>query len=372
MSAGTGVDDATAALALVSLPGMSPTRLRAVLDAFGSPQSCVAAIREGRAAVIADGVSDRRVAAGRRAAAGAWRDCLDLERAREQLRCRATLVWSLADADYPIADDATDRPGVLLAEGRAPEVLGRPRVAVVGTRAATPHGLADARELGAHLAGTGVTVVSGMAIGIDGAAHEGALAADGGVVGVVATGLDVEYPRRHAALYRRVRERGVVVGEQPFGVGPHPARFPIRNRIIAGLADVVVVVEATLRGGARITAQYALDYGRTVLAVPGSRRNPAAEGTNALIADGAHPLVDWSDVTVALGLTARSRSHDAPTRAAPSDRGAAVLAALGGEPATPDQLASRTTLPVDDVVAAVMELDRAGWVSRERGAIWPR
>jgi DNA processing protein len=361
-----------AALALVTLPGMTPTRLRALLSRFGPPEQCVSAVYDGRAVAIANDTTDPRVAAGRRAAAKEWVRELDLERAREQLARRPILVWSLADADYPIAEDVPDRPGILLAEGRSPEVLGQPRVAVVGTRAATPHGLADARELGAHLASAGVTVVSGLAIGIDGAAHEGALDERGGVVGVVATGLDVEYPRRHASLYRRVRERGVIVGEHPFGVGPHRARFPVRNRIIAGLADAVVVVEATLRGGARITAQYALDYGRTVLAVPGSRRNPAAEGTNALIADGAHPLVEWSDVTVALGLTARSRSHTVPERAAPSPMGAAVIRALGGEAATPDQLASRTALPIDQIVAAVVELDRAGWVTRERGAIWPR
>jgi DNA processing protein len=293
---------------------------------------------------------------------------------RQCLEARGTRVW-LEDTDaYPINDAVPDRPAVLLAEGDQPEVLGAPRVAVVGTRAATPHGLADARELGAFLASEGVTVVSGLAIGIDGAAHEGGIDAGGGAVGVVATGLDVTYPRRHAILYERVRAAGVIVAERGFGVGPLPGLFPVRNRIIAALADVVVVVEATLRGGARITAQFALDYGRPVLAVPGSRRNPAAAGTNALIADGAHPLVEWSDVLVALGMTAAGtpRVSTSPSRPTPTPKARALLDTLGGEPASPDQLASRTGFSPQEVAVALAELERAGWTERARGAIWPR
>jgi DNA processing protein len=263
------------------------------------------------------------------------------------------------------------RPAVLLAEGAAPEVLERPRVAVVGTRAATPHGLADAREVGAVLGDAGVTVVSGMAIGIDAAAHEGTLDAGGPTVGVVATGLDIVYPRRHGRLFERVRRAGLMMSELGYGVQPRPGAFPVRNRIIALLADVVVVIEATLRGGARITAERAIEYGRPVLAMPGSRRNPAAEGTNALIADGAHPLLDPSDVLLAIGLTPGSRRARRP----PPARGTAaarVLAACGGEPATFDQLASRTGLPPDEVAVAVRELEREGWMERTQGLCWPK
>jgi DNA processing protein len=148
----------------------------------------------------------------------------------------------------------------------------------------------------------------------------------------------------------------------------------VRNRIIAALADVVVVVEATIGGGARITAQYALDYGRTVLAVPGSRRNPSAAGANALIADGAHPLLDWGDVLVALGMSpaaARTRVP-APPRPSPSTDGKALLAALGGECATADELSSRTRMPPERVALAIIELERSAWIERARGAIWPR
>jgi DNA processing protein len=179
-------------------------------------------------------------------------------------------------------------------------------------------------------------------------------------------------------LFERVRQYGVLVGEQPFGVQPARGRFPIRNRIIAALADVVVVVEATLKGGSRITAERALDYGRPVLAVPGSRRNPAAAGCNALLADGAQPLLDPTDILIALGLTPGARRlwgsvpGGAPTPRRPAGAAAAsVLKALGGEAAHPDQLASRTGLDPGQVALAVEELVALGRATRDRGFVWP-
>jgi DNA processing protein len=193
---------------------------------------------------------------------------------------------------------------------------------------------------------------------------------------VVATGLDIVYPRRHRALFERVRRFGALLGEQPFGVAPERRRFPVRNRIIAALADVVVVVEATLSGGSRITAERALDYGRPVLAMPGSRRNPAAAGCNALLADGAQPLLDPSDVLVALGITpgARRLWGTAPgtTKRPPASTAAqSILKALAGEAAHPDQLASRTGLDHGQVALAVEELVALGFATRDRGFVWP-
>jgi DNA processing protein len=313
---------------------------------------------------------------------------LSADRAAALAACaarRGTAVLTPTDPTYPITDGIPHTPGVLFVEGTRPEVFRAPRVAIVGTRAATVHGLADAWELGAFLGAAGVSVVSGLAIGIDGAAHHGALqaaeAADrgggrgtAGPIGVVATGLDIVYPRRHRVLYERVRRYGVLVSEHPFGVQPARGRFPVRNRIIAALADVVVVVEATLSGGSRITAERALDYGRPVFAIPGSRRNPAAAGCNALLADGAHPLLDPSDILLALGMTSRSdRGWCTPTpSAAPLSAAAtSVKQALGGEAAHPDQLASRTKLDPGQVALAVEELAAAGSVKRDRGFIWP-
>jgi DNA processing protein len=350
---------------------MTPARLRALLVRWGGPVGALAAVRRGLAAgVLCDRAPAEQIAA-RLALARRWQQAADHDRVLRTVVERGTRVFVAGRDGYPIADDVPDRPQVLLAEGDAPAVLDGPRVAVVGTRAATPHGLADAREVGAALAEAGVTVVSGLAIGIDGAAHQGALDAGGGAIGVVATGLDVVYPRRHVALFDRVRHSGLVMSELGYGVQPRPGAFPVRNRIIALLADVVVVVEATLRGGARITAERALEYGRPVLAIPGSRRNPAAAGTNALIADGAHPLLEPSDVVLAIGLTpgVRRATRPAPPHASDAAR---VLAACGGEAATFDQLASRTGLGPDQVAVAVRELERSGWMERAQGLCWPR
>jgi DNA processing protein len=303
-----------------------------------------------------------------------------------QIVKRGTRLVTAEAADFPIADDIPGCPAVLVLEGHRPDVLRAPRVAVVGTRAASVHGLSDAWELGAFLGAAGISVVSGLAIGIDGAVHFGALQAAeateergerpaAGPIGVVATGLDVVYPRRHRALFERVRRYGLLVGEQPFGTRPERGRFPVRNRIIAALADVVVVVEATLNGGSRITAERALDYGRPVLAIPGSRRNPAAAGCNALLADGAQPLLDPSDVLVALGLTPGHRRlwrTPAPGNGPrPSANAAAILKALSGEAAHPDQLASRTGLDPGQVALAVEELVALRCATRDRGFVWP-
>lgn len=309
------------------------------------------------------------------------------EKLATQVSNRRTRLSTPADADFPIAEEIPGRPALLFLEGARPDVLRAPRVAVVGTRAASVHGLADAWELGAFLGAAGVSVVSGLAIGVDGAAHHGAIQAAealeargdqavAGPIGVVATGLDVVYPRRHRVLFERVRRYGVLVGEQPFGTQPSRGRFPVRNRIIAGLADVVCIVEATLKGGSRITAERALDYGRPVLVMPGSRRNPAAAGCNALLADGAQPLLDPTDVLVALGLTPGGRQlwSTAPKRAQgpqPSRNADSVLKALAGEAAHPDQLANRTGLDPGQVALAVEELVALGRASRDRGFVWP-
>ncbi len=365
------ISEPVAAATLAALPHITPVRLLRVLEHWTVPSVALAALSAGRAA-MALGPDEPKT----RALAREWAGAADetLATIAPALVRRSTHVRYVGGPGYPIDEGIDDRPGVLFAEGERLDVFERPRVAVVGTRAATPHGLADARELGAALAGAGVVVVSGLAIGIDGAAHEGALDAGGAVIGVVATGLDVVYPRRHGALYHRVKEQGLLVSEQPFGIGPHPGRFPVRNRIIAALSDVTIVVEATQRGGARITARHALDYGRSVLAIPGSRRNPSARGCNELLAEGAQPLLDPADVAVALELSPGSRRH--PSRGSASLAGAspeerAVFSALGGEPATADELVGRTGLGPGAVAVAVSGLARAGRASRAHGLIWP-
>lgn len=340
------------ALALVGLPGMTAARLAGVLERWPDPSQALARCCPNPPAALAQ--------------------------AAAVLARRRTRVFVATEENYPIAEDLPGRPAVLLAEGDRPDAFDAPRVAVIGTRGATPQGLADARTLGAYLAAHGVSVVSGLAIGIDGAAHTGALeaargASRSGPIGVVATGLDVVYPRRHFTLFERVRRRGLLVGECAYGTAPTPGRFPVRNRIIASLSDAVIVVEATVRGGSRITAERALDYGRPVFAVPGSRRNPAAAGCNALLADGAHPLLDPSDILLALGMTQAARrgwSIPIPKRSL-SSPATTVHRALAGEPAHPDELSARTGLPPDQLAVALEELVGAGHAERSRGLIWP-
>jgi DNA processing protein len=288
-----------------------------------------------------------------------------------QCAARATHISFAADPDFPIRDAEFHEgmPAVLLSEGDRADAFAAPRVAIVGTRAATPIGLEDAYELGAAVARAGVTVVSGLAIGIDGAAHEGALAAGGLTVGVVATGLDVVYPRRHSTLFTRVREHGMIVGEHDFGVQPLPWRFPIRNRIIAALADAVVVVEATRTGGARITAGYAHDFDRKLFAVPGSRRNPAAAGCNELISTCAHPLLDSSDVLIALGLAAKTESRAGDEIRDADQR--KVVRALAGHGATTRELQERTGFAPARLGGALRGLVAAQHIKQRRGMWWP-
>jgi DNA processing protein len=359
-----------AAATLASLPDMTHRRLRALIERGGGPVAALAGLERGlAAAVLCERVPAHELPA-RQSLARAWQAAARGDRIAGTLVARGTRVFVAGRPGYPLDDDLPDRPEVLLAEGDRPEALDQPCVAVVGTRAATPNGLADARELGATLARAGVTVVSGLAIGIDGSVHEGALDAGGAVVGVVATGLDVVYPRRHRILFDRVRASGLLMSELAYGTEPRHHAFPVRNRIIAGLAPVTVVVEATAKGGARITAGHALDYGRTVMAYPGSRRNPAAAGTNQLIYEGATVVLHPDDVLVQLGFDHAGPCPD--QRALPLGDQAAVLEACHGEPATLDQLASRTRLPTARVVAAVRALERAGWMERTRGLCWPQ
>jgi DNA processing protein len=255
-------------------------------------------------------------------------------------------------------------PPLLFAAGD-PQVLGAPRVAIVGTRRCSYAGREVARELGADLAAAGVCVVSGLALGVDGAAHAGALGSGGAApAAVVATGLDVVYPRRHGDLWRAVAERGVVLTEYPLGVWPERWRFPARNRIIAGLADVVVVVESHLRGGSMHTVESALERDRLVMAVPGSVRSPAAAGCNALLAAGSPPCRDADDVLVALGLQQGS------ARALDTDEDP-LLDALGWEAATLEQVADRLDAPLGPVAARLAELEALGRVV-QRGSWYER
>lgn len=355
-------DRRIAAAALACLPGVDTDRLGSLLDRCGDPRAALDHVRSGRYLPLGKPV----VASWPAALARARVDAL-----AATLAARGTHVWIRGDDDYPIVPTPFDAPVVLLGEGD-PDVLRRPLVSIVGTRSASPHGLRDAHRLAAYLAGAGCTIVSGVALGIDGAAHTGALDAGGGTVGVVGTGLDVEYPRRHHTLYRRMRDHGLVLSEYGFGVPPEPYRFPHRNRIIATLARVTVVIEATVTGGARITADLAKSHGAEVFALPGSRRNPAAVGCHHLLRDGIAALVEPSDVLLALGIDAPPGGWDTPPPRPLGPTARRLLRGLAGEPATVDAAAASSGLGLAEVAAAARELVQAGRLERRRGLLWPR
>lgn len=263
----------------------------------------------------------------------------------------------------PLVAELHDPPRRLYLRGGAvPEVLAKPAVAVVGARSASPYGSQIARMLGRELAAVGLVVVSGMARGIDADAHRGALDAGGATVAVLGCGIDRDYPARHAELARRISTDGLIVSEYPPGVEPAPWRFPARNRIIAGLALATVVIEARERSGALITADFALELGREVFAVPGEITSALSTGTNRLIRQGAAPLLGAEDVLDALRL---DRSATPPP--AVSDDAQRVLALLADAARGADEVARLSGLGPADVARALVELELAGLVSEGEG-----
>jgi DNA processing protein len=269
-------------------------------------------------------------------------------------------------ADYPpLLGAIHDPPAMLHVRGDAdPAVLRRTAVGIVGARSCSSYGRTVARTLARELAAAGVLIVSGMARGVDAEAHRGALDAGGITVAVLGCGIDRDYPASHAELARRVCERGLIVSEYAPGVPPAPWRFPARNRIIAGLSKVVVVIEARERSGALITADFALEEGREVMVVPGEITSALSAGTNALLRLGAAPVLGVADVAAALGIELRP--------AARGDLGAdakAVLAAVSAGATASDELARVTKLGAARVAAALSELELAQAVRIEEGVV---
>ena len=276
-------------------------------------------------------------------------------------------ILLLGDEGYPDRLRADPEPPAVLFASGDMVALGSTRVAIVGTRRCTGGGAGVARELGRELTEAGVTIVSGLALGIDGAAHRGVLDAGGSPVGVVGCGIDVIYPSRHRDLWVQVRSAGLLLSEAPLGVRPAAWRFPARNRIIAGLSDLVVVVESHAKGGSMHTVREADDRGIQVMAVPGSVRSPSAAGTNQLLAEGCAPVRDATDVLVALGLSVATRAADADRRAKPDPTGQTVLAAFDWEPATLEHLVVRTGLQLPDLALTLEHLLATGWVESAGG-----
>jgi DNA processing protein len=257
-----------------------------------------------------------------------------------------------------------DPPPALYLRGAGdPELLARRAAAVVGARSCSPYGALVARMLGRELAAAGLVVVSGLARGVDGEAHRGALEARGLTVAVLGCGIDRDYPASNAQLSRRIEEQGLVISEYEPGVEPAPWRFPARNRIIAGLCEAVVVVEARERSGALITADFALDEGREVFAVPGEITSGLSAGTNALLKLGATPLTSAQDVLDALGI----EPPEAPDAVDVSPAAAQVLELVREAPCGPDELTARGVLAAGAISVALTELELAGLVAAADG-----
>lgn len=335
------MSDAAAVTALLGLPGLGSRRLTAMLERTSPMQ--------------------------------VWAECggddAALDDAERRLAGASVAVTWVGRDDYPAPlrfDPA--RPPALFYRGDL-DALAPRRVAIVGTRAASATGRHFAARLGGALASEGVAVVSGLARGIDGAAHRGVFVARdergarGVPVAVVASGLDVVYPREHDWLWRRVAEEGVLLGESPPGTPPEAHRFPMRNRILAALAEVVVVAESRATGGSMITVTEAIRRDVTVMAVPGSPRDPAAVGTNLLLQQGCAPVVGVDDVLTALGLDSRRahrRTYD--PRPPVSDADASLLAALADGACTLDRLVVVTGRDLVDVAVSLGRLESVGRV----------
>lgn len=367
-------EERSCAVALLGLAGMTPVRLARLLDGMG-PVVAWAAVRAGthpadpgrRFAGPARGVDPRAV-----------------DRTYADARVRVLLPGR---EGYPAAlEGDPGAPAVLCASGDPSVLEARAAVAIVGTRSATPYGARVAAELGRRLAAAEVVVVSGLARGIDAAAHSGALAAGSGAappVAVVGTGLDVPYPKENRALWARVAGTGAVLSEAALGTRARPMVFPARNRIIAGLADVVVVVESHRAGGSLYTAEAAARRSIPVCAVPGSVYSAASAGTNELLVDGCVPVRDADDVLAAVALARQGRGM-APSQApVPSRRAApdgpdpadrvlrSVWEAVDDTPTTVETVLLRTDLSLGALTAAGETLVEdgllragAGWWSR--------
>jgi DNA processing protein len=290
-------------------------------------------------------------------------------------------VLTLADARYPAGLlQIADPPLLLYAVGVLPQPWPN-GIAIVGSRNATAQGLANARQFGAAFARAGLTVVSGLALGIDGAAHEGALEggpADGvATVAVVGTGLDRVYPKQHHELAHRIAQRGLIISEFPIGTPPLAQNFPMRNRLIAALSHGTVVVEAALQSGSLITAREAAEQGKEVFAIPGSIHSPQSRGTHALLKQGAKLVETAQDVLEELRLKPRATAPVAAEAEGEDEEqevasDTSLIAAMGYEPVSLDALVARTGIPPAQLQAQLLELELAGDVARLPGGLFQR
>lgn len=372
---GTGSDDFEAWFRLLETPGLGSAQARELLAAFGSPETVLRAPPSALRRFVSAALSA--------AIAGSAPDGFT-ERLR---RCQAWLdaspsrqVLTLAEAAYPPRLLQTADPPLLLYVDGPPALLAAPSLAIVGSRHPTPQGEENARAFATALSRQGYAVVSGLARGIDAAAHEGGLRGEAGTVAVLGSGPDRAYPALNAELAARiVAAGGVLLSEYAPGAPALASNFPRRNRIIAGLSLGTLVVEAAMRSGSLITARLAAEAGREVFAIPGSIHSPQSKGCHALLKQGAKLVEVAADILDELGsLVSPLHQPVTPAGGSPSSQAATsessdvVLRALGQDPATLDALVARTGWPTSDLTARLLELELQGAVARLPGGLYQR
>jgi DNA processing protein len=426
-------DELSGWLRLANANGLSPIALRALLAAFGGPQAVLGQSFETLAAVAGEKAARAVQAPPPRSELGSFEECL--ARTVDWAEAPGNAIVTLADSAYPAAlFTMPDPPPLLYIKGRL-DLLQSRAVAIVGSRSASPQGIEDARRFAHALSSAGLAVVSGLALGIDGGAHQGALKARGGTIAVIGTGADLVYPSLHHALAHEIATNGTIVSEWPLGTPARQANFPQRNRLIAGLVGGVLIVEAAMRSGSLITARLANEMGRDVFAIPGSIHAPLSRGCHRMIKQGAKLVETPEEILEEFGFVpvreaavpapaarrrqrsgaknldvrladtetdtagdarvesayARSMAVAARPPAAtaswasasqpspapvkpttPNPDAERVLAALGHSPATLEILAERTDMGGADLQSLLLHLELAGWVGTLPGGRFTR
>lgn len=357
-------DEFAAWFRLLETPGIGRDTARVLLAGIGSPLAILEASVDQWRALVGPQVATALGKAPhehelRLATAQTWRKSGGGDRH----------VLTIGDSAYPaLLLQTADPPLLLYVQGQV-GALSTPCMAIVGSRNPTPQGSENAHRFAAHLASAGLTVVSGLALGVDGAAHEGALSTAGTTIAVVGTGLDRVYPSRHRDLAHRIAAKGALVSEFAPGVPPLAQNFPMRNRIIAGLSQGTLVVEAALQSGSLITARLANEAGREVFAIPGSIHSPQSRGCHALIKQGAKLVETAEDILEELRSPAAAPR---PAAAAPAEEGDPLLLAMGHDPVTLDALGARTGYSAADLSVRLLELELDGFVARLPGNLYQR
>lgn len=349
-------------ISLSLAPGLSDGNFRRLLIAFGGPNQILRASRGALLSVVparaADAVSSPASLEALRAV-GVWLDDLN------------NRILTFADSAYPQALlQIPDPPPVLYVKGRA-ELLNNASFAIVGSRNATQQGQAHAESFARVLSDAGLTIVSGLALGIDAAAHRGGIAGASSSIGVVGTGLDVVYPARNRDLAHALAQAGCIISEFALGTGPAAGNFPRRNRLISGLARGCLVVEAALSSGSLITARMANEQGRDVFAMPGSIHSPLAKGCHTLIKQGAKLVEAADDILLELGLGPARMTHEVGARPA-GRRPDRALDALGFDPCDIDTLCARSGLSAEAAAALLTQWEIEGVVESLPGGRYQR